>query len=458
LTPQQTEGWQYKDPEEQIHGPFPASKIVNWVDKGYFSEGLPVRRVNKEGEGAWVALKVVRIDLRREAAQGVGTPAAVTKVQTLPVRSVPESASQDVSPVGKVGDLNPVPDKEERQGPTGVRRPPPPPERTSKPAVSQQDVRSLDRGHPGEAKNKGNEWSRFGDERGGRGDRGDRGDRGFRDVRGDKGMDRWSSYDRDSRDPRDRNQRDRDPRDKFGRNYPRGDDRRGDRFEDRGRGDRGGRGGRGRGGRGGRGGGRGGGGSSEADVLEAAVKLFTGEVDLGTEQPMWRYMDFEGAIQGPFPAKSMIEWFQAGYLSDSAIQVCGTERKVSAPNLPPPDFYMPLGALIFWVRRGHRFTAITVADIQSKNLPQELATLKESAAKAFEGVTKEKEKAMEKLEEKTEKAPPSEDAKKVARAEPERTLSVKRSDVSWAEADEADIIGFSDTVAMLSLASESERG
>jgi hypothetical protein len=169
-------------------------------------------------------------------------------------------------------------------------------------------------------------------------------------------------------------------------------------------------------------------------------------------------MDFEGAIQGPFPAKSMIEWFQAGYLSDSAIQVCGTERKVSAPNLPPPDFYMPLGALIFWVRRGHRFTAITVADIQSKNLPQELATLKESAAKAFEGVTKEKEKAMEKLEEKTEKAPPSEDAKKVARAEPERTLSVKRSDVSWAEADEADIIGFSDTVAMLSLASESERG
>lgn len=171
---------------------------------------------------------------------------------------------------------------------------------------------------------------------------------------------------------------------------------------------------------------------------------------------MWRYMDFEGAIQGPFPAKSMIEWFQAGYLSDSAIKVCGTERKVSAPNLPPPDFYMPLGALIFWIRRGHHFTPITVADIQSKNLPEELATLKDSAAKAFEGVIKEKEKAEEKREEKAEKAPSSEDTKKVEpKPEVERTVSVKRSDVSWAEADEADIIGFSDTVAMLSLGTES---
>ena len=133
---------------------------------------------------------------------------------------------------------------------------------------------------------------------------------------------------------------------------------------------------------------------------------------------------------------------------------------MSAPNLPPPDFYMPLGALIFWIRRGHHFTPITVADIQSKNLPEELATLKDSAAKAFEGVNKEKEKAEEKREEKAEKASTSEDVKTVARAEQkpevERTLSMKRSEVSWAEADEADIIGFSDTVAMLSLSTESE--
>ena len=471
---QQAEGWQYKDPEEQVHGPFSASKIVNWVDKGYFSEGLPVRRVTKGGEGAWVLLKVVMIDLRREAAQGVGdmpapdvaakpSPAAKPDAGTgSPSAGAGSSAGTETgaSPGGKEA-MNQKTGQDERQEAPAVRRPPPPPERTSTPAMSQQDVRTWDRGQPGgPGRNKGNEWGRFGDERG------DRGTRDGRDGRGDRGMDRWSSYDRDPRDPRDRNQRNmpvRDPRDKFGRNQSRGDDRRGDRFDDR-RGGRGGGRGRGGRGRGGRGGGRGGVGP-DPDVFEAVVKLFTGEVAQGAEQPMWRYIDYEGAIQGPFPAKSMIEWFQGGYLSDSAIQVCGTERKVSPPNLPPQDFYMPLGALIFWIRRGHHFSPITVADIQSKKLPEELATLKDSAAKAFEGVNKEKEKAEEKREEKAEKE--KEKAEKTASAdaknegadtgskpEAERTMSVKRSDVSWAEADECDIIGFSDTVAMLSLSTD----
>lgn len=57
-------------------------------------------------------------------------------------------------------------------------------------------------------------------------------------------------------------------------------------------------------------------------------------------------------------------------------------RKVSPPNLPPPDFFIPLGALVFWVRRGHRFTPFTTADILSGKLPEELNLLKESAAKA----------------------------------------------------------------------------
>lgn len=117
--------------------------------------------------------------------------------------------------------------------------------------------------------------------------------------------------------------------------------------------------------------------------MAAAVhKLFTGEVQQGAEQPMWRYIDYEGIMQGPFPAASMEEWHEAKYLADPAIRVCGTERKVSPPNLPPPDFFIPLGALIYWVRRGHKFTPITVADIQSGSLPEELQVLKDGAQKA----------------------------------------------------------------------------
>jgi hypothetical protein len=159
---------------------------------------------------------------------------------------------------------------------------------------------------------------------------------------------------------------------------------------------------------------------------------------------MWRYIDYEGAIQGPFPAKSMIEWFQGGYLSDSAIMVGGTERRVSPPNLPPPEFYMPLGALIFWIRRGHRFEAITVADIQNKTLPGELATLKDSAAKAFEGVDKEMEKAKEKVAAAAEPAveKPAVEKPKIERED--RLMSMERSGISWAEADEAEIIGMLD--------------
>ena len=97
---------------------------------------------------------------------------------------------------------------------------------------------------------------------------------------------------------------------------------------------------------------------------------------------MWRYSDYEGVMQGPFPAKSMEEWFGAGYLADTKIAVCGTDRKVSPPNLPTPAFFIPLGALIYWVRRGHKFTAVTVADIAAGALPEELQALKDSAEKA----------------------------------------------------------------------------
>ena len=364
-----TDGWQYKDPEDDVHGPYPASKIVNWVDKGYFSEGLPVRKVTKEGMGAWTTLKFVLIDMRRESALTI----------------------------------TPSEPPEEKSSPAVVTRPPPPPVKAKSPDKDIVHSPSLKE----EERRPIGKWER--DPRGSRSRFG--------------GGDRWSS-------DTDKNQMRSQKSGKVDRSNGRGD------FRGRGRGsDRGGGRGRGRGG----GRGRGRASSTDPDLADAVCNLFTGEVDQGAEQPMWRYIDYEGATQGPFPAKTMIDWFEGGYLADSAIPVCGTERKVSPPNLPPPEFYLPLGALIYWVRRGHHFKPITVADIQSKNLPEELATLKESAEKAFEGVNKEKEtaaaKAASSAKEKTMSPVPKPD---------ERPTTVGRSDLSWAEADEMEIIGFGD--------------
>jgi hypothetical protein len=61
------------------------------------------------------------------------------------------------------------------------------------------------------------------------------------------------------------------------------------------------------------------------------------------------------------------------------------ERKVSPPNLPPKDFFIPLGALLYAVRRGQRLSVITVADIQAKRLPEDLQKLKDGATKALIG-------------------------------------------------------------------------
>ena len=38
------DGWHYKDPEGQVHGPFPASKMAAWLAAGYFGPGIKVQR------------------------------------------------------------------------------------------------------------------------------------------------------------------------------------------------------------------------------------------------------------------------------------------------------------------------------------------------------------------------------------------------------------------------------
>lgn len=410
-----TDGWQYKDPEDDIHGPYLASKIVNWVDKGYFSEGLPVRKVTKEGMGAWTTLKFVLIDMRREAAltiipkeQSEETVAVVAEASTT-------AASVDASLAVETEDTG----AKTQQSPATVKKPPPPP---AKVPLNSPGGQEKDMGHT--SKHLREDTGRSRDSPVGKWERDSRG------PRSRLGGDRWGAA------PDDRNQSRTQRGGRVDRNM---------RNDVKGRGQRPDRGGRSKG-RGGRGGGRGRGSSTDPDLADAVRKLFTGDVDQGAEQPMWRYIDYEGATQGPFPAKTMIEWFEGGYLTDSAILVCGTERKVSPPNLPPPDFYMPLGALIYWVRRGHTFKSITVTDIQSKNLPEELATLKESAAKAFEVVNKEKETA-----ENTAAAKKSVPAtgkgstpSSLSKAD-ERPAGAVRSEISWAEAEEMDLLAFGDS-------------
>ena len=37
----------------------------------------------------------------------------------------------------------------------------------------------------------------------------------------------------------------------------------------------------------------------------------------------WRYVDPQAQTQGPFPARTMLEWFRRGLLNDMSLQTCG---------------------------------------------------------------------------------------------------------------------------------------
>lgn len=386
-------GWQYKDPEGDVHGPYLAAKIVNWVDGGIFSEGLPVRKVTPDGMGAWTLLKYVLIDIRREAAL---TVLPVHEQESMGQRNEQRSRSVAV------------------KSPLATATPPPPPAR-AQPSVlkapispKQTEMMNMTPSIQPEAVEVHVEKPEV--------------------VASDRGLDANPSHRQSDFGPRIVQVDNRERRGRGGRMVGRGDrwDRSGrgaNRYNERGRGDRGGRGRRG--GRGGRGRGN----DVDPDVVEAVHKLFTGNVEQGADQPMWRYIDFKGNMQGPFPARSMEGWFAEGYLSDSTIPVCGTERKVSPPNLPPEEFFIPLGALIYWVRRGNHFKPITVTDIQSKQLPPELAVLKESAAKAVKGVVKEKESLVSKTTE-------TQDSNLAEAKLAEGIQKFKSTDRSWAEEEE----------------------
>lgn len=44
---------------------------------------------------------------------------------------------------------------------------------------------------------------------------------------------------------------------------------------------------------------------------------------------MWRYIDLEGNVQGPFPASQMLNWYEKGHLNMTNLLICGTVSDAS---------------------------------------------------------------------------------------------------------------------------------
>jgi hypothetical protein len=74
-------------------------------------------------------------------------------------------------------------------------------------------------------------------------------------------------------------------------------------------------------------------------------ELFTAGASQPMDEPVWRYVDNEGQIQGPWTSKQMISWYQQGYF-DMDLLVVGCDRKICPPNLPKMEEYVALGKLI----------------------------------------------------------------------------------------------------------------
>lgn len=48
----------------------------------------------------------------------------------------------------------------------------------------------------------------------------------------------------------------------------------------------------------------------------------------------WRYIDPSGTLQGPFPARNMLEWYRKGMLHDMGLMVCGAvSQRPWAPGI-----------------------------------------------------------------------------------------------------------------------------
>ncbi|BDA43444.1 probable GRB10-interacting GYF protein 1 at N-terminal half [Coccomyxa sp. Obi] len=319
--------WEYVDPKGNIQGPFPASDLVKWANGGFFSSDQQVRRA---GQHAFVPLMSVLAQLQREAKGAAAAPARPSRRPDAAAQVNGRAVRQEAPARRAIVDARTREPRSDRSaGGAGYQHPADAllsPEETAARGNNAHAAPSRGDGYsysPRDARDA--RGGRFANELGGRGGRRDSGS-----TPGNQGL--------------------------------------------RGRGRGGGRGG---------GYGRGGRGQGAAPVQAAAVavgniteprlpfsakiaqKLFTAEAELATDEPVWRYIDPSGTVQGPFPAKNMLEWYRKGMLHDMGLKVCGAERKVAPPDMPLPIHYYKLGDLLDSVKRGQRYSAVSVADIRS---------------------------------------------------------------------------------------------
>ena len=335
-------GWQYRDPEGNEHGPHPPSKLVAWVQEGVFSTGLMVRKVSNGGVGPWTTLGAVLRDIQREMEESAIPSRKSTEEGQLGAGSREYIAKQMKDVKNTSGSFqryhNDIEIERYRSssGPMAGRMegavPPPPP--PSHPpvlhALEQANAGETEVNYTGEMPERTNILSHSTnlDRQPGRAPM----IRGLDDRNGGRFGGRRNGPDRFP--PGDFGWRGRGACPYGGRgNAPyggRGPPRGGMVYGNaRGRGrsydERGGFAGRGPG-RGRGYGGRGRGAlppHQDPDIRMAIHKLFTAEAEMGTEEPMWRYIDLNGSMQGPYPAQKMEEWWDLEYLN-SNILICGT--------------------------------------------------------------------------------------------------------------------------------------
>lgn len=318
LLPQST-AWHYIDPEGKEQGPFDAKKLVNWVDLGYFGQAdLQVRKTGKE---VWVSLSSALPQIRKEAAGefAVSYDRAKEPVRAAQVRNDDQpdrgrgSSSKAQRGGGRSGrarrpdsdDLLPV-------MPEGKRHP-------AEALLSPRDEEESGQRRYGR---RGSEYVTPGPEAGSRGGRGRGRARGGRTARSDAPFP----------------------------DFPvRGDQGLGAAQQLQPA----------------RGATQSGKGAEPVKAGKLAWKLFTAD-NKGAEEPTWRYIDPDGIVQGPFTAREMHTWLESNYLQMD-LPICGMERKVSPPDLPPKEMYKTLGQLLQQIEQGHKFHPVTVKDVAASN-------------------------------------------------------------------------------------------
>ena len=75
-------------------------------------------------------------------------------------------------------------------------------------------------------------------------------------------------------------------------------------------------------------------------------------------EPLWRYVDNGGKVQGPFSAQQMILWDDSNFFQTSLLML-GCAPNLAPPNLPPTSANVPLEAPVPMRERSARYSPAT---------------------------------------------------------------------------------------------------